>query len=68
MASKIIESLRNDMLALQQTGAVSKVTLREFEGFFPPPVRDFSAREIKVIREEPNLSQPVFSLHLHTIA
>jgi len=68
VASKIIESLRNDMLALQQTGAVSKVTLREFEGLFPPPVRDFSARDIKRLREELNFSQPVFALHLHTTA
>ncbi|MFA5520650.1 MAG: DNA-binding transcriptional regulator [Castellaniella sp.] len=66
--SKIIESLRGDLTALVEGGAVSKVTLREFDAICSPPVREFSATDIKRLRESLKLSQPVFALYLHTSA
>jgi len=42
--------------------------MREFDTLFPAPVRDFSASEIRQLRESLNISQPVFALHLHTTA
>lgn len=42
--SKIIESLRADMAALYEIGAIDKVTMREFDAVCPPPVREFSAK------------------------
>jgi putative transcriptional regulator len=66
--SKIIDSLRGDLATLHEAGAVSKVTMREFEAICPPPVREFSAADIKRLREGLNFSQPVFALHLHTTA
>ena len=66
--SKIIESLRDDMVALYQAGAIDKVTMREFSAICPPPVREFDAADIKRLRESLNFSQPVFALHLHTTA
>jgi len=66
--SKIIESLRDDLSALHQAGAISKVTMREFDAICPPPVRKLSAVDIKHLREGLNFSQPVFALHLHTTA
>lgn len=68
MSSKLIESLREDIHALHQAGAVSKVTLRDFEALCPAPVEDFSALDIRCLRERLNFSQPVFALHLHTSA
>lgn len=68
MASKLVESLRADLAALQEAGAVSKVTMREFDAICPPPVREFSAADIKHLREQLRFSQPVFALHLHTSA
>ncbi|VFT08536.1 DNA-binding protein [Pseudomonas aeruginosa] len=41
--SKIIESLRGDLAALHEAGAIGKVTMREFDAICPPPVREFSA-------------------------
>ena len=38
--SKIIESLRGDLAALHEAGAISKVTMREFDAICPPPVRE----------------------------
>lgn len=37
--SKIIESVRGDLAALQEAGAITKVTMREFDSLCPPPVR-----------------------------
>lgn len=66
--SKIIESLRGDLEALQEAGAIGKVTMREFDSICPPPVRAFEAADIKRLRESLKFSQPVFALHLHTTA
>ena len=35
--SKIIESLRGDLAALHEAGAIGKVTMREFDAICPPP-------------------------------
>ncbi|MDT8321512.1 MAG: DNA-binding transcriptional regulator [Xanthomonadales bacterium] len=66
--SKIIESLRDDLAALREVGAISKVTMREFDAICPPPVREFNAEDIKRLREKLKFSQPVFAHHLHTTA
>jgi len=66
--SKIIESLRGDLAALHEAGAIGKVTMREFDTICPPPVRAFSSIDIKRLREELKFSQPVFAHHLHTSA
>ena len=66
--SKIIESLRGDLAALHDAGAISKVTMRKFDAICPPPVREFGAADIRRLRETLKLSQPVFALHLHTSA
>ena len=66
--SRIIESLRGDLAALHAAGAISKVTMREFDAICPPPVRAFAAEDIKRLRRALKFSQPVFALHLHTTA
>ena len=68
MTSKLIESLRGDLAALHDAGAIGKVTMREFDAICPSPVREFGAAEIKRLRQALKFSQPVFALHLHTTA
>lgn len=68
MASKIIESLRGDLAALQEAGAIDKADMREFDAICPPALRDFSAADIRRLREALKFSQPVFAHHLHTSA
>ncbi|AVH38792.1 transcriptional regulator [Pseudomonas monteilii] len=68
MSSKLVESLREDLVALHEAGAVGKITLRDYEALCPAPVLDFSALEIRRLREALNFSQPVFAMHLHTSA
>jgi len=64
--SKIVESLRGDLAALHEAGAISQLTMRKFNETRPPPVRKFDAAEIKRLREHLELSQSAFALHLHT--
>ena len=66
--SKIIESLRGELAALHEAGAIGKMTMREFDALCPPPVRECYAADIRHLRERLNVSQPVFALHLHTTA
>ena len=66
--SKLVESLRRDLAALHEAGAVSKVTMREFDAICPPPVRALGPADIRRLREDLKFSQPVFALHLHTSA
>lgn len=66
--SKIIESVRRDMDDLHAAGVVSKVTMRRFQEICSAPVREFSAREIRRLRQSLKFSQPVFAHHLHTTA
>ncbi len=68
MTSKLIESLRGDLSALHDIGAISKETMREFDTICPRPIREFSAADIRQLREKLKFSQPVFALHLHTTA
>ena len=68
MTSKIIESLRDDIGTLHDAGIIDKITMREFDAICPPPVREFSAADIKRLRQTLKFSQPVFAHHLHTTA
>lgn len=66
--SKLIESLRGDLAALDEAGAIGKVTMRRFDAICPPPVREFGPADIRRLRETLKFSQSVFALHLHTTA
>ncbi len=66
--SQLIESLRDDLAALHEAGAIPKVTMRQFDLICPPPLRQLDAADIRRLRERLNVSQPVFALHLHTTA
>lgn len=66
--SKIVDSLRDDLAVLHEVGAISKVTMRDFDAICPLPVREFGAADIKRLREALKFSQPVFAHHLHTTA
>ena len=68
MTSKLIDSLRGDLAALHDAGVIGKVTMREFDAICPPPVREFTATDIKRLRENLKFSQPGFALDIHTTA
>ncbi len=68
MKSPIIDSLRSDLETLVASGAVDKVTLREFDLLHPPPVHELGPADIKALRERFKLSQSIFARYLHTTA
>ncbi len=65
-SKKLVAALRGDLAALVKADAISTVTLRQFDAHYPPPVRAFSAKDIKRLRTSLKLSQPVFARVLHT--
>jgi putative transcriptional regulator len=47
VSKKLIESLRGDLAALKKAGAISKVTVREFDAICPPAARESSAADTR---------------------
>lgn len=59
------EAIHSSAKALFKVGAIDKVTMRKFDiSCIARP--DLSAEEIKLIREQNQLSQPVFANYLRT--
>ncbi|NYS26385.1 helix-turn-helix domain-containing protein [Rhodobacteraceae bacterium 2376] len=54
--------LAND---LHKVGAMDKATLREIEELAVPQVKQFSAADVRAIREKNRVSQPVFAKYLN---
>lgn len=53
------------MESLHQTGAIDKRTMREFDDACLTPTPALSPDEIRTIREEEKVSQPVFARYLN---
>src|ERR1700733_8405790 len=51
---------------LYEAGVINAVTMREYETICIPPVRELSAREIKLIRLHEKVSQAIFAKYLNT--
>lgn len=66
MAKSILENLHETATGLHKAGAMNKQTLREFDALCLPPIKVFSAVEIKGLRERNKASQPVFAAYLNT--
>lgn len=50
---------------LFKTGIIDKRTMREFDDVCLTPVRDYTADDIRALREREGLSQPVFARYLN---
>ena len=64
--SDAFEAIHGSARALHKVGAIDKATMRSFDEscLTAPPV--IAPEEIKALREENHVSQPVFALHLNT--
>jgi len=51
---------------LHSVGAINKTTMREYDDLCLDSVAEFNASEIKRIREQAHVSQPVFARYLNT--
>jgi len=66
MADSILEVVHKTAKGLNKAGVMRKQTLREFDALCLPPIKNFSALQIKKIRERNRASQTVFAAYLNT--
>ncbi len=63
--SKIIEAMTETAHDLHDAGVMDEVTMREFDAMALPPVKQYTAVQIKRIRTRNKVSQPVFAKFLN---
>lgn len=63
--NQILDAVHETAQDLHKAGLVADTTLREFNALCLAPVPDYSAQEIKAIRERYRVSQGVFAAYLN---
>jgi putative transcriptional regulator len=62
----ILQVVHKSARDLRDAGVMDKTTMREFEALCLPPVKNYTAVQIKRIRIRNKASQAVFAVHLNT--
>jgi putative transcriptional regulator len=68
MSDKLLKVLHETAQGLHQAGTMNAVTLRKFDALCLPPIKDYSAAQIKRLRQRSKASQAVFAACLNTSA
>ena len=63
--SAAFAAIHETMEALHHVGAVSKVTMREFDEACLEKVQDIKPEQIRALREREHVSHPVFACYLN---
>ena len=63
--SRILKNVHKSASRLHAAGVVDEVTMREFDALCLPPLRDYTADDIRKIRTESKVSQAVFAKYLN---
>jgi len=63
--SDAMAAIHETMVALHDTGAIDKQTMRGFDEACLTPIRPLKPSEIKAIREREHVSQTVFATYLN---
>jgi putative transcriptional regulator len=63
---QLLETVHETAKGLHKAGIMNKQTMREFDALCLPPVRDFSAAQIRQLRKRNKASQAVFAAYLNT--
>lgn len=66
MKSKILKTIHETAKDLEKAGSMKATTLREFDTLCLPPIKNYTARQIKKIRIKNKASQAVFAAYLNT--
>ena len=66
MEKSILEVVHEGAKDLHDAGLLNEVTMREFDALCLPPVKIYSAAQIKRIRLKSKTSQGVFAAYLNT--
>lgn len=64
--SKLLSVVHDDAKDLHKIGLMDDMTMREFDALCLPPVKAYSARQIKRLRTQTKASQAVFAAYLNT--
>jgi putative transcriptional regulator len=62
----ILETVHKTARGLRDAGLMDTTTMREFDALCLPPVKEYTAAQIKRIRESNKASQSVFAAYLNT--
>ena len=66
MDKSILDTVHETAQELHTAGAMTPQTLREFDAMCLPPVKEYTAIQIKQIRTRTKASQAVFAAYLNT--
>ncbi len=66
MDKSILDIVHEGAQELHKAGVMNEVTLREFDALCLPPIKTYSAEQIKRIRMKSKASQGVFAAYLNT--
>lgn len=66
MDKSILETVHDTAKGLKKAGVLDTKTMREFDALCLPPIKTYSASQIKRIREVNKASQAVFAAYLNT--
>ena len=66
MDKSILNIVHDSAKGLHEAGVMKATTLREFDALCLPPVKEYSAVQIKRIRTREKASQGVFAAYLNT--
>ena len=66
MTRTILDVIHETARGLHEAGSIDGATMRDFDALCLPPVRQFSADEIRGIRLRNRASQAVFAAYLNT--
>ena len=66
MGKSILDVVHDSAKDLHEAGAMKDTTLREFDALCLPPVKEFTATQIKRVRMKNKASQAVFAAYLNT--
>ena len=64
--NNILEVVHETARGLHKSGLMDAKTMAEFDALCLPPVKKFSASDIKKLRKRFGVSQPVFAAYLNT--
>ena len=66
MGKSILDTVHETAKDLHSAGVMKETTMREFDALCLPPVKEYTATQIKRIRIKNHASQGVFAAYLNT--
>jgi putative transcriptional regulator len=66
ITTPILDSIHKTAEGLNKAGVMKDTTLREFDALCLPPIKEYTAPQIKSIRTKNHASQSVFAAYLNT--